>query len=245
MKDHASSCVSYAGSGVAMEVCHEVKVEVMRYLDEVAAQLQHLASSERELILQQLYARISRALEDCRTGQPTVHDLHQVLAGLPKPRSFARKEPKQEESIPAVRHGTQSAVIGAAVMPFAILLFSTALMLASTTSATKLTAWEWVVMLVGFQAPVFVTMLGIAGIAGIRETQEKHGGLALAVCVTLTFPLLLLDGTLIYLASVSLRHLWHSSWLVPFTVGLVIFLLDIKIIRSVWQTVTRPSNVLG
>ncbi len=68
-----------------MEVCHEVKVEVMRYLDEVAAQLHYLSSAERELILQQLYARISHALEHVHNGQPTVRDLHQVLAGLPSP----------------------------------------------------------------------------------------------------------------------------------------------------------------
>lgn len=201
-----------------MEVCHEVKVEVMRYLDEVAAQLQYLTPAERELILQQLYARISHALERFQNAQPTVRDLHQVLAGLPSPRSFARQEAKAANVVPGTHCGAQAAVIGAVLMPFALILFATALMLASGTTAAKLTSWEWVVMLIGFQAPIFVTMLGIAGISGIRTGNEARGNLALAVSVMLTFPLLLLDGSLIYLACVGLRHYWHDSWLIPLLV---------------------------
>lgn len=228
-----------------MEVCHEVKVEVMHYLDEVAAQLHYLTPAEREQILQQLYARISHALERVRHGQPTVRDLQQVLASLPSPRSFARQEAKAAEPAPDTLRGVHTAVAGAVLMPFALILFGSALVLASGTAAAKLTSWEWVVMLVGFQAPILVTMLGIASIAGLRATHAGRGNLALAVSVMLTFPLLLLDGSLIYLASVGLRHYWHDSRLIPLLVFLVIFMLDMQIIRSVWQTANRRIAEMG
>ena len=78
-------------------------------------------------------------------------------------------------------------------------------MLASSTATDKLTSWEWVVILVGFQSPIFVTMLGIMGVVNLRESREGQQGMALAVSVTLLFPLLLVDGMLIYLASVTLH----------------------------------------
>ncbi len=133
-------------------------------------------------------------------------------------------------------------MVGAALMPFALILFATALTLASGTTTAKLTSWEWVVILIGFQAPIFVTMLGIASIAGIRAASEGRGSLALAVSVMLTFPLLLLDGSLFYLASVGLRHYWRDSWLIPLLVILAVLMLDMQIIRGVWHAANRPDR---
>ena len=100
-----------------MEVGHEIKVEVMRYLDAIAAQVQYLAPQERELVLQQLYARISHALERCDDGKPTLHDLRRILADLPAPKAFTRAEPKAQGVHPVTRRGVRLATIGAASCP--------------------------------------------------------------------------------------------------------------------------------
>lgn len=232
-----------------MEFTHDVKVGVMRYLDEVALQLDYLAPPEREVILQGLYARMYHMLAGYRHGHPTLHDLQKVLADLPQPRTYARTEKTETAPLleqPVAKRGNQAAIIGAGLMPFAILLFARALMLASTaTTADKLTPWDWLVMLVGFQAPMIVTMLGIMGIAAVREAKEQRGGMALAVSVTLTFPLLLIDGTLIYLVHAGFRGLWNGTWLVPLAAVLILLALNFQIIRGVWMAAIRPVDAIG
>jgi len=230
-----------------MEVSHEIKVGVMRYLEEVAAQLDYLTPEEREVVLQNLYARIGHALAHSHNGSPTLRDLQHVLAEMPQPRRFKRQETRDvgASAIPGLQHGQKIALLGAALLPFSVWLFLEALKLACTaTSADKLKLWDWLVMLVGFQAPMIITMLGIMSIASLREAPEPRGGMALAVCVTLTFPLLLIDGTLLFLAQNGLHGLW-SSWVIQVVMGLLLLALDIRIVRSVWHTAARPADALG
>lgn len=72
-----------------MKLNDELHHRVERYLAEVAANLQHLPSDEREDVLDDLKAHIHDALDRRCPGAPGLKDVDAVLAEMAAPESFA------------------------------------------------------------------------------------------------------------------------------------------------------------
>jgi hypothetical protein len=115
----------------------------------------------------------------------------------------------------------------------------------STGEPPEVTIWQWIarftILPLGVLAPFACTTLGCLGISRIRSSQGRLIGMPLAVVVTLLYPLLVLDGTLLFFGY-SLAD-GSEYWRIYLAVtALIILVLDVFIIRAVWRAVAEPAD---
>jgi hypothetical protein len=185
-----------------------IENRINQYLDTVRGQLSRLSRDEADSIIDDLREHIDAAMQ-AHGDRPTLENVEAVLAEMDPPESFAADLDESTEVVPKV---SRSAVIGAVLLPFGILLAILSLMPVSSTASSVVdgvttsilpatTWWQWLLRItivpLGIISPFATTILGLVSISQIRASKGKLVGKPLALIDTLFYPLLLLDGLLI------------------------------------------------
>jgi hypothetical protein len=115
----------------------------------------------------------------------------------------------------------------------------------STGEPPEVTIGQWIarftILPLGILAPFASTALGCLGISQIRSSRGRLIGMPLAVAVALLYPLLALDGMLLFLGF-SLAD-GSEYWRIYLAVtALIILVLDVFIVRAVWKAVAKPVD---
>jgi hypothetical protein len=227
-----------------MNIAHEVKVGVMRYLDGVAMHLSQLTTEEREAVIERLYAALCDALR-ARAAAPSARDLRAVLAQWPPPSAFAHLSATALLLEPLPRRALDWPLIaGLCSLPLTTLGWMQALLRLATirTAAQTVDGLEWVLLLVGVLAPLVTTWFGLLGLAHCRLHPEGAYQLPLALGLALVFPLLLLDG----LCLLGIQWAWGALWRDSLTWRLVVYLslvgLDVYVVQRAWQSANRHTR---
>jgi len=151
---------------------------------------------------------------------------------------------------------SRKAIYGSIALPFGFLLILLFLPVSiqiiervdgRVVSAASPTVWQWIarftILPAGIISPFISTALGLMAISEIRASKGRIIGMPLAVFVSLFYPIIVLDGLLFMLATAlfGMKPWWN---IVAPLVILVILLLDFLIIRQVWKTTSKPSQVI-
>jgi predicted Ser/Thr protein kinase len=164
-------------------------------------------------------------------------------------RSYLAREasPDVEALTPARPQICKLSVGGAIWAAMGLIALGLTFMVASTSTGEppEVTVWQWIarftILPLGVLAPFGCTALGCLGISRIRSSRGRLIGMPLAVAVALLYPLLVLDGALLFfgysLADGS--EYWRSYLAVT---ALIILALDAFIIRAVWKAAAKPAH---
>lgn len=119
--------------------------------------------------------------------------------------------------------------------------------------------WQWILIVtllpLGAASPFGTTILGAVAITKIRHSRGQLYGLWLAVCDALFYPLLLIDGVIVWLlAAVVLSTVTNAMpasevWLpklviILFTV-VVVLVVDVLVIVFAWRAARAPVRASG
>ena len=160
---------------------------------------------------------------------------------------------------------SRKAIFGACLAPFALvaaaMFFMTWTVPQPSEAATHVqptTAWWQILLMVavalpGLLAPFGTTILGWLAVADIRRSRGRISGLPLAVFDGLIFPLIALDGVLIWawIAIVELLqqravfdsfHAGEVSILTKLGAAAICVLVNIFIVRRVWSAVRLSGD---
>lgn len=147
--------------------------------------------------------------------------------------------PKNE---PQNRQISRSAIVGAAILPFGLLLGLLFIPVSATTTPTITPAWQLILryaaLLLAVIAPFASTALGLISISQIRNSNGGIYGLPLAVFVSLFYPIIILSLFLVFTGWTFLGSLSGSS-LIPLAWLFLILLVDYLIIRFTWRAANR------
>ncbi len=136
------------------------------------------------------------------------------------------------------------AVTGAILLPFGLLLLILQIPISRTTSAVSPAWWQtslnYILLGLGFIAPIAATILGFISIADIRKSNGSIYGLPLAVFVSLFYPVLLLDLLLITLGWSFLGTISSSS-LIPLAWLMIVVMVDYFVVRFFWRKAALKS----
>ena len=185
-----------------------IQTRINQYLDAVREQLSGLSQDEIESIIDDLREHIDTALL-AHGEQPTLENVEAVLAEMDAPESFAPDLDETTEVVPKV---SRTAILGAVLLPFGILMAIVSLMPVSsatfsavdgvtTSNLPGTTWWQWLLRLtilpLGIISPFATTILGFISISQIRASKGKLVGKPLALIDALFYPILAFDGLLI------------------------------------------------
>jgi hypothetical protein len=138
-------------------------------------------------------------------------------------------------------------VVGAIWTAFGLIALGFAFMVSSVSTGEppEVTIGQWIarftILPLGILAPFACTALGCLGISRIRSSRGRLIGMPLAVAVALLYPLLALDGMLLFLGF-SLAD-GSEYWRIYLAVtALIILVLDVFIVRAVWKAVAKPVD---
>ena len=185
-----------------------IESRINLYLDAVREQLSGLSQDEVDSIIDDLREHIDAALQ-AHGEQPTLENVEAVLAEMDAPESFAPDLDETTEVVPKV---SRTAILGAVLLPFGILMAIVSLMPVSsatfsaadgvtTSNLSGTTWWQWLLRLtvlpLGIISPFATTILGFISISQIRASKGKSVGKPLALIDALFYPILVFDGLLI------------------------------------------------
>jgi hypothetical protein len=179
------------------------------YLEKVAAEMANIPSDERENILRDIEAHVYESLEKRAGPSATLDDLSAVLSEMAPPGSYAQPSAVAPPAPVAVieprlcKMPIVAAVLFALSLLFWILLLAAGAgpqyrMEAAFGSAGFPHPFFAQRMLVLFAVPALAlsaaaTVLGFAGMFGIRTSGGRLYGMPLAVAMALVYPLVILD----------------------------------------------------
>ena len=226
-----------------------IENRINQYLDAVRESLSGLSQDEVDSIIDDLREHIDAAMQ-AHGDQPTLENVEAVLAVMDPPESFAPEIDETSEVIPKV---SRTAIIGAVLLPFGILMVTLFFLPASfttysaiagvtTSSLPETTWWQWLLRItilpLGIISPFATTILGLVSISQIRASKGKLIGKTLALLDALFYPLLLLDGLVLALmfaiiASIPDGHLALTETLTLLSYFLVI-IIDLIIVIITW-----------
>ena len=182
--------------------------QINHYLDAVRIQLSGLSQDEVDSIIDDLREHIDASLQ-AHGDQPTRENVEAVLAEMDPPKSFASDFDVKEEVVPKV---SRTAIFGAVLLPFGILMATLFLLPASfttysaidgvtTSNLPETTWWQWLlrftILPLGIISPFATTILGLVSISQIRASNGKLVGKPLALIDALFYPVLVFDGLMV------------------------------------------------
>ena len=181
---------------------------VDQYLNAVREQLSGLSQDEVDSIIDDLREHIDASLQ-AHGDQPTQENVEAVLSEMDPPEAFAPDSDAKADVAPKV---SRTAIIGAILLPFGILMATLFLLPASfttysaidgvtTSNLPETTWWQWLlrftILPLGIISPFATTILGLVSISQIRASKGNLVGKPLALIDALFYPVLVLDGLLI------------------------------------------------
>jgi len=226
-----------------------VESRINQYLDAVREQLSGLTQDEVDSIIDDLRGHIDAAMQ-AHGDQSTLENVEAVLVEMDPPESFAPDLDETTEVVPKV---SRSAIIGAVLLPFGILMAIVSLMPVSSATFSTVdgvtasnlpgtTWWQWLLRLtvlpLGIISPFATTILGFISISQIRASKGKLVGKPLALIDALFYPILVFDGLLIafmfmIIATIPDGHLALTKSLALLSYILVI-IVDLIIVAIAW-----------
>jgi len=156
--------------------------QINQYLNAVREQLTGLSQSEVDSIIDDLREHIDASLQ-AHGDQPTRENVEAVLAEMDPPESFAPEFDVEVETAPKV---SRSAIVGAGLLPFGILMAILLIIPASSTTystiegvtvnnAPQVAWWQWLlrftILPLGIISPFATTILGL--ISSPRSVHRK------------------------------------------------------------------------
>ena len=229
-----------------------IENRINQYLDAVRDQLSGLSQDEIESIIDDLREHIDTALL-AHGEQPALENVEAVLAEMDAPESFAPDLDETTEVVPKV---SRTAILGAVLLPFGILMAIVSLMPVSsatfsavdgvtTRNLSGTTWWQWLLRLtvlpLGIISPFATTILGFISISQIRASKGKLVGKPLALIDALFYPILVFDGLLIaflfvMIAAIPDGHLALTEGLTMLSYMLVIS-INVIICVIAWHNI--------
>lgn len=232
-----------------MSMWKAIEVEIDGYLTQVKAHLGNLTGEEVDEILSSIRSHIDTALAEYSNGDSDLEAVKAVLAELDPPESYAENLLLSAEEPPLETQFSKHAAIGAALLPFGIILAFTMMSVSSSSSTTYVdgtavvergrSIWQWLASFIliplGIISPFAATSLGLMGISKIRNSKGTISGLPLAFFVTVFYPIIILD-TVLFMIAVSLFQ-EASYWNIAAVITLALILaLDYYAVRKGWRT---------
>jgi len=226
--------------------------QINQYLNAVREQLTGLSQSEVDSIIDDLREHIDASLQ-AHGDQPTRENVEAVLAEMDPPESFAPEFDVEVETAPKV---SRSAIVGAGLLPFGILMAILLIIPASSTTystiegvtvnnAPQVAWWQWLlrftILPLGIISPFATTILGLISISQIRASKGKLIGKSLALLDALFYPLLLLDGLLLALLFGIIAHIPDGhlplTGTLPLLSYLLVIIVDLIIVAIAWAKI--------
>ncbi len=226
-----------------------IENRINQYLEAVRGNLSGLSRDEVESIIDDLREHIDAAMQ-ANGSQPSLESVEVVLAEMDPPESFA---PDIDESTGVVPKVSRTAIIGAGLLPFGILMVVLSLIpLVSATEAIEngvtiigppeTTWWQWLlrftILPLGIISPFATTILGLVSISQIRASKGKLVGKPLALIDALFYPILLFDGLLIAFMFVIIANIPDGRLALTEALTLLSYILviivDLIIVMIAW-----------
>ena len=260
-------------SGDSVKLLPDARARVDTYLDAIEKTLERAGRprDERRGVADDVEAQILEMLADRAGFAPTVADVEAVLSDLDPPEAYAEGECAASDGVPAGGDGareagagrsarppaprgrrlSRAAIVGVCCAPAVTLLIPPVVVLVlPALSYTEPWGIPWVGVLVlaplgliGLSAPFGTTILGLVAVSHIRHSGGRLYGMGLAVFDTLLFPLLLLDGPLLFLVMT-----WADVEMSPgiFLVFIaLVFIADVAVVVLVWRLLQRRARPVG
>jgi len=226
-----------------------IENRINQYLDAVREQIFGLSQSEVDSIIEDLRGHIDAAML-AHGNQPTLENAEVVLAEMDPPESFA---PDLDETTGVIPKVSRTAIIGAVLLPFGILMATLFLLPASFTTYSAIdgvttsnlpatTWWQWLLRFtmlpLGIISPFATTILGLVSISQIRASKGKLVGKPLALIDALFYPILVLDGLLIAFMFLIIANIPDGNLALTEGLALLSYLLviiiDLIIVGIAW-----------